>query len=101
MIARQLKASPDSQILLKEYWKKLKSGGQEMEYRMDRYGTGILELAKLGDIVPGLQFYQRVRSRPYIFIPVVFHHTVNYKSIEEFHKADMVWKIKIDQSSQQ
>lgn len=92
MIARQLKASPDSQIILKEYWKKLQSGGMILEYRIDNYGADLLELANLKDVVPGVQFYIQNPLKPYMFTPHTFHHTVNYTTIQEFHKAKRIWK---------
>lgn len=92
MIARQLKVSPDSQIILKEYWKKLKSGGEMLEYRIDNYGVDILEQASLNDIVPDVPFYMQNPMKPYIFTPIVFHHTVNYSTIKEFHNRRCIWR---------
>lgn len=87
-----MRASPDSQIILKEYWKKLQSGGMVLEYRIDNYGTDLLELADIRDVVPGVQFYLQNPMKPYMFIPHTFHHTVNYSTIQEFHNAKRIWK---------
>lgn len=87
-----MRASPDSQIILKEYWKKLQSGGMVLEYRIDNYGTDLLELADIRDVVPGVQFYLQNPMKPYVFTPHIFHHTVNYSTIQEFHNAKRIWK---------
>lgn len=87
-----MKASPDSQIILKEYWKKLQSGGMILEYRIDNYGVDILEVSELKDVVPGVQFYMQNPMKPYIFRPIVFDHTVNYSTIKELHNRRCIWK---------
>jgi hypothetical protein len=89
-----LKVLPSSQIVLKDYWKKLPSGGEVMEYRIDEMGEDLLETPELHEISPGVQFYLRNPMKPYIYTPHTFHHTVDYNMIVHYHQKNRIWKRK-------
>lgn len=75
----------------------MKSGGQYLEYVVDRSGDNILEPAQ--NIQPGKTYYMRQIWKPNEFRPTVFDASVNWSTIEEIHKTGRIWQLKEDQKN--
>jgi hypothetical protein len=82
------------QILFKENWRKINSGGQVCEFVIDVKGEGLLEPTKLEEIEPGNKYYMQQVWKPNEFHPTVFSHSVNWSTIEELFKTGRIWRLK-------
>ena len=87
------KGSQHLQILFREYWKPLKSGGKVLEYVVDRSGENLLEKVNLEDIKPNEQYYMQGVYKPNEFTPTTFDPKVEWRTIQEIHNTGRIWRL--------